>query len=460
MRSSSWKWGVVVAVCWMLAAGAQQRRPLALVGGMLLDGYEAPPIHHAAVVIEGNKIVQVGPASEVRIPPNATVIDTKGRVMLPGLIELHAHLMILGHGNYDRWWPWVAEHGVERVMAVSAKQLLMTGVTTAADLGAPLKEILSVRDRINRGEIPGPRMFVSGPWLTRRPSRTDLIYGVTITSPQDAARATEELVKAGVDLIKAWGGLTVEDRKAIVEVAHRHNLRVHAHTYTLEELRDSVTSGIDVLSHGGLGAGQPAPDPELVRQIVEKGIPVVASAVHRVGIYPITAEFPERLQDPQLKQDFPPDIYAEVEASLTSWRNIPYFATTDRGLLFWEAAMKQWIQSGAVMGMGTDSGTPMNFHTEALWREIKAHVDFGMTPLRAISAATRIGARILGKGNELGTVERGRLADIIVVRGNPLSDITALSNVEVVIKDGIVYKGPPAERERPTASATPKFRPE
>lgn len=452
MRSSFLKWALV-GLCCASFAEAQQKGPLALVGGMLLDGYEAPPIHHAAIIIEGNRIVRVGPASEVAVPPNATVIDTKGRVMLPGLIELHAHLMILGHANYDRWWPWMAKNGVERVMEVSARQLLMSGVTSAADLGAPLKEILRTRDRINRGELPGPRMFVSGPWLTRRPSRSEIVYGITIGSPQEAATATEGLIKAGVDLIKAWGGLTVDDRKAIVEVAHRHNLKVHAHTYTLDEMRDSIASGIDVLSHGGLGAGQPPPPPELVRQVVERGIPVVMSAVHRVGIYPLTAGFPERLEDPQLKEDFPPDIHAEVQASLKDWRHAPYFVTTDRGLLFWEQAMRQWIDGGAVIGMGTDSGTPMNFHTEALWREIKAHVDFGMSPLRAISAATRVGAKILGKESQLGTIEVGKLADIIVVRGNPLTDINSLGNVEVVVKDGVVHKGPSAARAAQTPSA-------
>ena len=108
---------------------------------------------------------------------------------------------------------------------------------------------------------------------------------------------------------------------------------------------------------------------------------------------------------------------------------------------FARASLGQWIDSNATMGMGTDSGTPMNFHTEALWREMKAHVDVGMSPQRAISAATRVNAQILGKGSELGTIEPGKLADIIVVRGNPLFDITALSHVEVVVKDGTVYKG-------------------
>jgi len=95
--------------------------------------------------------------------------------------------------------------------------------------------------------------------------------------------------------------------------------------------------------------------------------------------------------------------------------------------------------------MGTDSGTPMNFHSEALWREIKVHVDMGMTPLRAIAAATRVNAQIIGKGRDLGSIEPGKLADIIVVNGNPLFDITALSRVEVVVKAGVVFKGGPAD---------------
>jgi imidazolonepropionase-like amidohydrolase len=101
--------------------------------------------------------------------------------------------------------------------------------------------------------------------------------------------------------------------------------------------------------------------------------------------------------------------------------------------------------------MGTDSGTPMNFHAEALWREAKAHVDMGMSPLGVISALTRVGARILGKTRDLGTIEPGKLGDVLVVRGNPLYDIVALSNTEVVVKGGVVHKGGPgASSSRPT----------
>jgi imidazolonepropionase-like amidohydrolase len=440
------------ALVWALSPAPQAQAPrhLALVGGMLLDGYETPPIHHAAVVIEGNKIVQVGPAAEIKIPSDATVIDTSGRTMMPGMMETHAHLAILGHGEYGRWFAWLAEHKAqippERVFEISARQLLMAGVTAAIDLGGSMKESLSVRDRIARGEVPGPRMIVSGPPINHRNALPNpaasvslLGPGVGITTPAEAAAAVEDHIRQGVDVIKCQTPLSYDEYKAIVDAAHKHTVRVHAHLYTEKELADAFHAGIDVLQHVG-SAGVPLYSPALIKEIVDAGRPVVPTAAHRVYVWPATLDFPERLQNPQLKKDFPPEIYAEVQDSLKDYRWLRYFNTTDRQMFFGDADMKQWITSGAVVGMGTDSGTPMNFHIDALWREAKAFVDHGMSPLRVISALTRINSRIYGKPNELGTIEPGKLADVIVVDGNPLFDIVALSHVETVVKDGVVWK--------------------
>jgi hypothetical protein len=197
----------------------------------------------------------------------------------------------------------------------------------------------------------------------------------------------------------------------------------------------------------GSGGTPPYP-PELMKEIVDRGIPVCPTAAHRVAVFPATVAFPERLQDPQLREDFGPKIYEEVQSSFKDWHRLPYFQAligigdTPRQIFFGErGSVEQWITSGAVVVMGTDSGTPMNFNTEALWREIKLFVDYGMSPLRAISASTRASARAMGRGRDLGTIEPGKLADIIVVQGNPLFDIQSLANVEVVIKDGVVLKG-------------------
>jgi imidazolonepropionase-like amidohydrolase len=460
-----------VAAGWIAIAGAQPpARPpaeaaaaggkkLALVGGMLLTGYEVPPIHHATIVIEGGKIIAAGPSSDVKAPPDAVVVDTSGRTMLPGLIEAHGHLLVLGHGAYDTWFPWIAAHGgdtmLNRVMEISARQLLMAGVTTTVDLGTPLKPALSIRDRINKGEVVGTRVLASGPWISRGSGGAMQagFGGLNITTSEEAGQKVEELAKAGVDHIKAHSGLTLDDYKAMVAAARRNRIRIHAHVYGERDVRNALEAGVDVLQHVGSAGTAPPYSKELITDIVNAGRPVVITAAHRAWIYEATAAFPERLQDPDLKQAFGPEIYAEVQSSLKNWWSLGYFQRTDREMLFRERGVKQFIESGAVVGMGTDSGTPMNFHSEALWREIKVHVDMGMSPTRAIAAATRVNAQAIGKGRELGSIEPGKIADIIVVNGNPNFDITALSRVEVVVKDGVVYKGGGPAAPRPPVTA-------
>src|SRR5439155_7907885 len=248
---------------------------------------------------------------------------------------------------------------------------------------------------------------------------------------------------AGVDVIKAYVQLAPVHYKAIVDAAHRRGLRVHAHVYAEYDVRTALEAGVDVLTHVGSAGTAPPYSQQLIRDIVDAGRPVVVTAAHRSWVFKDTVDFPERLQDPQLRADFSviPGLWEEVQNSLKRFQALPYFARTDREMFFRARGIRQFIESGAVMGMGTDSGTPMNFHTEALWREIKVHVEMGMPPQRAISAATRINAsRVLGTNNR-GTIEPGKLADIIVVNGDPYFDIVALSHVEVVIKDGVVYKG-------------------
>ncbi len=433
-----------LVMLWAVVAHAQAPKRIALVGGMLLDGYEVPPLHHAAVLIEGNRIVQVGPASEVKIPPDATVIDTSGKTMMPGLIELHAHLVILGAGDYVRWFKWLDDHKtqypLEKIMEISANQLLMAGITSAVDLGSPLKESIRVRDRIAHGEIPGPRMSMSGPWIIPRDAIFPPYCQIDVNNAAEAAKAAEDNIKGGVDVIKAQGGLKYEELKAIADTAHKHNIKVHAHLYDEDAVRDAFKAGIDVLQHVG-SAGTPPYSADLIKAIVDSGRPVVPTAAHRVWVYPATLDFPERLQDPEVKRGFPPDIWAEVQDSFKNFHALPYFQTNDRQEFFGDASIEQWIKSGAVIGMGTDNGTPMNFHSDALWREAKVFVDHGMAPQRVISSLTRVGARILGKQSQLGTIEPGKLADVIVVDGNPLFDMTSsLSHVNVVIKDGVIYK--------------------
>ena len=417
---------------------------IALVGGMLLDGYGGAPVHHAAILIEGNRIIAAGPATEVPIPADAAVVDTRGETMMPGMIELHAHLIIVGHGNYERWFHWLDEHrasySFERVMELSARQLLSAGITSAVDLGAPLRESVSVREHIRAGLIPGPRLSVSGPFLIGSAAYFPPECQIVVHNPKEAARATEDNIRGGVDVIKAHEGLTLEDYKAIVAVAHRSHVKVHAHLYDERDVRNAFDAGVDVLQHVG-SAGLPPYSASLVKDIAESYRPVVPTAAHRVWVFPATREFPERLEDPELQHEFPADMWAELQDSFKRFHTLAYFENREQEEFFGDASVGQWIRAGAVIGMGSDNGTPLNFHRDALWREAKVFVDLGMPAARVISALTWVNARILGKEKELGTIEPGKLADVLIVKGNPLFDVVALSGVDLVVKDGVAYRG-------------------
>lgn len=413
--------------------------PVALVGGQLLDGYEAEPIHHSVVVFENGRITAVGTKSDTPVPANAVVIDAGGRTVMPGLIDAHMHIDLIGHGEYEDYYEVL--DGMERideVMPIAAKQMMRAGVTSGLDLGAPF-QVLAFRERIRRGEIPGPRLTVSGPWITRFDmAGIPDMYEIVIDSPRQAAQRTRELIAAGSDVIKTWVGLSEEDYRAVVTEAHKAGLKVHAHLYDPDAIRAAIDAGVDVLQHVG-SAREPPYDDALVAEIAHKNIPIVQTISHRIWVYPATVAFPERLYDPVYKKDMPPDIYEAFIASFDNFRRRSYFREIGRETRNAGKSASQFIEAGAYMGVGTDAASPLNMHTEAMWREMSALVDVGMTPIQVISAATKTNAEILDQFDELGTIEPGKLADIIVVRGNPLANIEALQYVEIVIKDGGVW---------------------
>ena len=433
----------LVAVAAGVPAYAQESlrpaRPVAFTGGMLLDGYEARPIHDAVVVIDGGRIVAAGPAHETDMPDDAAIIDISAKTVLPGLIDTHVHVDLIGHGDYDRYYEFLG--GMRRlheVMPIAAKQMLRAGVTSALDLGAPF-QVLDLREQIDSGAIPGPRLTISGPWITRVyyagiPDE----YQVIIDSPREAAARTRELIAKGSDVIKTWVGLTEDDYRAVVEEAHKHGAKVHAHLYRPEAIRAAINAGVDVFQHVG-SARNPLYDDALVAEIAHKGIPVVQTISHRIWVYPATVAFPGRLRDPVHRQDMPADIHAEFIDSFENFHRLPYFHEIGLEVRNSKVAARQFIDAGAYIGVGTDAASPLNFHTEAIWREMSALVDSGMTPLAVISAATKTNAEILGRFDELGTIEPGKLADLIVVDGNPLANINVLQHVDIVVKDGAIW---------------------
>ena len=320
-------------------------------------------------------------------------------------------------------------------MPIAAKQMLRAGVTSAIDLGTPF-QILDLRKKIRAGEIPGPRLTISGPWITRiRWPGIPHEYEIFIKSPEEAAIKTKELIEKGADVIKVWAGLSEDDYRAVVDVAHQHGIKVHAHLYHPTAIRAAIAADVDVFQHVG-SARNPPYDDDLLAQIAHNSIPVVQTISHRIWVYPATVAFPERLHNPVHKKDMPADIYSEVIDSFDNFHRLSYFHEIGLETRNSKVAAKQFIEAGAYMGVGTDAASPLNFHTEAMWYEMSALVDSGMTPIQVISAATKTNAEILGQFEQLGTIEPGKLADMIVIDGNPLDNIDVIANVEIVVKDG------------------------
>ncbi len=424
-----------------LRAGQAASRPtLALVGGRVIDGYEGRPIDDGVILIAGERLLAVGARSELPVPAGTPTIDTRGMSVLPGLADMHVHLMILGHGDYEHWDQTYRSRFRSEIMPAAARQLLRSGVTFARELGAPLEDVLDVKSRIERGEIPGPRLFVSGPFLQHKPYFDyEKEYRWGVSGAADARAKVEKIVKAGVDLVKLidQDQMTEEEVKAVIETAHHAGRPVVAHAHREEEIRIGLKYGVDCFEHTGL-ATEPG-YPEDILQSIRKRNQTLAWCPTVEGLFlsAYTADvFPERLDDPRWQDGLAPDIVADIRQSLRNLSSLPYFQLVRRRLPTLANKFRQLRETGVTLLVGTDSGIPGNFHTDSTWRELATWVELGMTPMQAIAGATRWPAVWLKKEKDLGTLAPGRYADVIAVRGDVLAHIDLLQNVEIVIKNG------------------------
>lgn len=429
---------VLVAFVLVTLSSAQQPTPgLAIVGGRLIDGFGGRPVENAVVLIAGERVSAVGREGELAVPPGTKVIDANGRTVMPGLMDMHVHLMIVGHGNYDHWDKVYPPRWRDEIMPIAAKQLLMAGVTTARDVGARLEDIIFVRDRIARGEIAGPRLFVSGPFLQKTAPPLERQFRWAVDGPADAKAKTQKLIDAGVDLIKVidQDQMTREELDAIVGTAHAAGRHVTAHAHRVEEIRRAVAAGVDCLEHTGL-ATMPEYPADVMELVTSRNAALFwCPTISPLFLHQETLDYPERIDDPRLKADLPPDVYKDVRDSLIPPSRLEYFRFVSRRVPTLTRKFEQVRRSGVTIVTGTDSGIPLNFHFDSTWRELATFVRLGMTPMEAIQAATLWPGRLL-KRPDLGTIAPGHIADLIVVDGNPLSSMEALRHVVHVVKDG------------------------
>ncbi|MGF1558694.1 MAG: amidohydrolase family protein [Flavobacteriaceae bacterium] len=429
-------------------ASSQEKNIKALVGGTLIDGFGSDPIKNSVIIIEGEKIKAVGTMDNTPIPQGAEIISTEGKTVLPGLWDMHVHTMINGHADYTHWDKTYPPLFKDVIMPASAEQLLMAGVTSARDLGGPLEASIAVRDGINKGEIVGATLYVSGPFIQKKPypGTEDFRWGVN--GAEDGRRKIQKLAKAGVDVIKLidQDQMTMEELSAIVDEAHKNNLKVVAHGHRPDEIRRGLLVGADCFEHTGLSSAPRYPD-DIMTMIKERtadmsqGPLFWCPTVEGLYNYEYMRDNPEKLDNDSWHRGLPDSVIVDIKNSIKHPDRLPYFQLTPSRRPTLETKVKQLLDAGVVLLIGTDSGIPMKFHSQSTWNELDVWVnEFGIDPMYAIRAATYWPALWMGVADEVGTVTPGKYADIIAVDGDVLRYISLLQNVGMVIKHGTRYK--------------------
>lgn len=374
---------------------------LYLRGGVVITATGDPPLENHAVIVRGERIVAVEPVVDDP-PPELEVYNFDGMTLLPGLIDAHVH---------------VATQDSD--FEVTSAFFINYGVTSVRDLASPLERILEFRDDVAEGNIEGPRISTCGaaftapnghpiatiwpddPWMVEHTLRTP-------TDPDQARVEVQLLDEAGVDLIKVvvtacgWDSrvcdrIDVDVLNAIVDEAHALGLQAAVHTDSREDIVDAINAGADTLEHGYTVEGEL--DDELVALIVDSGVYYVPT------MSTVPAYAPTNLND-----------------------------LVDRVSTLREA--------GARIAVGTDAGEDMFSATwgVSMRHELMATVMAGFTNMEAIIAATAVNAELMGWSDDLGTIEPGKIADIITVAGDPLEDMNAIFDVRLVVVGGVVVR--------------------
>ena len=395
---------------------------VAFMDGRVIVG-DGRILDHATVLVEDGKILKIA-QNDMNLPKDTQKIPLDGQTLLPGFIDAHIHICM--DGSPDPVAAGLTESPTITTLKAAefARRTLMAGVTTVRDMGGRDGIDFGLRQAIDSGLIPGPRMLISGRLICMTGGHGWQI-GLEANGPNEVRKAAREQIKAGVDIVKlmATGGvltpavepgseqLTEEELRAGVEEAHKAGKKTATHAMGTRGIQNALRAGIDSIEHGVYL------DDETVSMMMERNIPFIPtiSALYNIETKGIEAGIPAFAVEKTLKVK-------------------PFHLES----------IRMAREAGVLVAAGTDAGTPFNLHGENLG-EIKLLVDYGgFSPMAAIEAGTRIAARVLGLEKELGTIEEGKVADLVMVEGNPLDNIDVLLNQEsicLVMQGGKIVKG-------------------
>jgi imidazolonepropionase-like amidohydrolase len=418
---------------------------VALTHVLLVDGTGAEPRADQTVVIRSGRIAEVGPAARVKVPDGAVTMDLGGHTLIPGLIGMHDHLF------------YTAAGGRAVQMSYTGPRLyLASGVTTIRTAGgrSTYAEI-NLRDNIDRGRVPGPRIHLTAPYITGAAGGGSM---AVVTSPDEARRFVAYWAGEGITWIKAYTDIRRSELGAAIKEAHRRGIKVTGHLCSVS-FREAVELGIDNLEHGMLTASDfdPAKQPDVcpvgqigrnntidatgevakatIATMVKHGVPMTST----LAVYePFVANRPTR--EPRVLTAMAPEVresYLKLRQEIDSSGKGPIAEEGLRGAMAFERA---FVAAGGVLASGVDptgiGGALAGYGDQ---RNYELFIEAGFTPAQAVRIMTANGAKILGVDRKLGTVERGKLADLVVLRGDLTADPSVIRNAITVFKDGVGY---------------------
>jgi len=422
---------------------------IAITNGQIIDGTGAAPIAaNNIILIKDNKITAIGSQDDISIPENARLINAAGKTVLPGLIDVHVHFDIIGHADYDHWFETYPNRMRQDIFPAAAKTMLHAGVTSVRDLGSDVENIFWLKDEIKSGRMEGPRPFIAGPFLRKTLTNyVDKSYKDTwvIDGAEDARAKVRKLKAMGADVIKTQDEeLTHEELTAIFDEAEAQGLRTASHIYSPKGVRAALVAGMrnyGTIEHIGDG-NDPEYASDIVTMIVDQNVVMAPTIIALEGVQKIV-DNPALVDDPRWPEFIPDDIYQDIRKSYleADLSQHPIYLRNVEDRVNRDKKLKQLSDAGAIFAISSDSGTRGNPHHNAMWREMALTQKVtGKSALEIIHLATQLNARVIGQSDNLGSLETGKLADIIIIDGDPLSDLSALSKVEHVIKDGVVIK--------------------
>jgi imidazolonepropionase-like amidohydrolase len=409
-------------------SGPAAANDLVIHAGTLLDGVGTAPRHAVSILVRDHRIVTVEPGYVN--PPGAEIVDLSGSTVMPGFIDCHVHVSAMLPSRTNATEYWLTHSDIDRAFdaAVFTRQMLQQGFTSARDLGGG-DETVALRDAIDAGKVPGPRLWVAleplGPTAGHGDPRNGLDSALThpgwergiVDSPEEARLRVREHRGRGATVIKLMpsGGIastgddprqqlmTDEEMRVAVDTAHSLGLKVAAHIYPAGAIENAVRAGVDSVEHGSFATA------ETFALMKAHGTYLVPTLSVYDVFYAAARDHPELLS--------PGTAPKELANDLLPKRNLPLA-----------------VKSGVKIAYGTDLGE--GDHTA----EFGLLIANGMSPAQALFAATRSAADLLGAADRIGSVQPGRFADLVATAVNPLDDPAQFKHVEFVMKDGVIYR--------------------